>query len=128
MMALPGFMCGTASLGEIEHRVDVDLECQLPFLVGNIRDVVKCILMRRIVHEDVDAAEFVDSTLHQISGSAPRFRISPGARTTLHPSFSTSALTSCASLVLVQISDQKVRPLRGHMQSQRRDRCRCHHQ
>ena len=38
MMALPGCMCVTAALGQIEHRVNIGLKSELPFL-ADLRDI-----------------------------------------------------------------------------------------
>jgi hypothetical protein len=40
--------------------MNVGLEGHFPFLVGDVADVLECRLMRRVVNEDIDAAEFVD--------------------------------------------------------------------
>src|SRR5215216_5114069 len=44
-------------LGKIEHRVDIDLEGQFPFFVTDLIDRLEAGLMRRVVDEDIDAAE-----------------------------------------------------------------------
>ncbi len=48
-------------LGEIEHRVDIHLERQLPFFVGNIFDRLEGSLVRGIVDENVKTAQLGNS-------------------------------------------------------------------
>jgi hypothetical protein len=55
--AASGFHVAYSRLGEIKHRVNVDFEGQLPFLVTDILDRLEAGLMRRVVDEDIDAAE-----------------------------------------------------------------------
>jgi hypothetical protein len=43
--------------GEIEHRVDIDPECQLPFLIRDLLNRAERRLVSRIVHEDIETAE-----------------------------------------------------------------------
>ena len=55
MTALPG-------LGEIEHRVDVHLEGQLPFLVTDIGDIFERCLVSGVVDENIDPSEILYGT------------------------------------------------------------------
>jgi hypothetical protein len=54
---------GHRGLGQIEHRVDVDLKGCLPFIVADVADVLEGGLMRCIVDEDIDAVQLLDGSL-----------------------------------------------------------------
>jgi len=45
-------------LGKVEHRVNIDLEGVLPFMVGDVRDGLEARLMCGVIDQDVDAAQF----------------------------------------------------------------------
>ena len=47
--------------------MDIDPECQLPFLVGNVLDGFEARLVRRVVDEDIDAAEFFAGGLDDLA-------------------------------------------------------------
>ena len=47
--------------------MDVDPEGQLPFLIGNILDRLEARLVRGVVDEDIDAAEFFACGLNDLA-------------------------------------------------------------
>ena len=48
--------CGSC---QIKHRVDIYLECQLPFRVADVADVFEGRLVGSVVYQNVYAAQFV---------------------------------------------------------------------
>lgn len=50
-------------LGKIEHRMDIDLERALPFVITDIRNILERGLVGRIVDEDIDPAQLIDGPL-----------------------------------------------------------------
>ena len=93
--------CG---LGEIEHRVNVDLEGVLPLLVGDVRDGLERRLVRRVVDENVDAAQFLHAAL---DNAAAMRRIADVARhkDRLASGLFDPALRLLGVLFLVQVGD-----------------------
>jgi hypothetical protein len=112
MMALPGFMCGNRGLREIEHRVDVDFESQLPLLVGNVLDFLKARLMGCIVDENVDPAELGHRFVDNRAAMPGILDVSPD-KDNPTAAFLDEALGFSGILVLVQVSDQQIRSFPG---------------
>ena len=56
-------LVGDRGLGEIEHRVDIDLEGQLPFVIGDVFERFETRLMGGIVDENIETAQLGNSLL-----------------------------------------------------------------
>ncbi len=54
---------GDRRLGEIEHRVDIDLEGQLPFVIGDVFERFETRLMGGIVDENIETAQLGNGLL-----------------------------------------------------------------
>ena len=108
MIALPGFMCGTAC--EEKHGVDVHVERQPPFLVADIAQILEGRLMRGIVDKDIDAAEFADRPVDDL----PAVVRGPDVAVDQNDLASLS-FDKCRHLlgifVFVEVGDEEVRPL-----------------
>jgi hypothetical protein len=70
MMAVPGSHVGNRCLGELEHRMDVDFDGQLPLLVGNILNGFEGHLLGGIIDEDVYATQLVYRHLDYLAAMA----------------------------------------------------------
>ncbi|MEH2496936.1 hypothetical protein V1294_003415 [Bradyrhizobium sp. AZCC 1678] len=105
-------------LGEIEHRVNIDLESQFPFLVADVIDRLEAGLMRRVVDEDIDAAELRygfgndgPAMIRALDVARNQNRLSAGFR---HQPFGLPRV-----VVLLEIGDQDVGSLPGERNGDR---------
>jgi hypothetical protein len=95
--------------------VDIDPECQFPFLVGNILDGLEARLMRGVVDEDIDAAEFFAGGLDDLAAMGGGLDIA-GQKHGLAPVLD-EALRLLGIVVLFEIADQDIGATRTAWQS-----------
>ena len=97
---------------QVKHRVDIGREGDLPLFVGDLLGAGECLLVGRVVDQDIDLAELGDGCLDD--GTAM-----PGIlHITRHPHrLATGGLDQPAGLVgihvLVIIAHQDIRPFAG---------------
>jgi hypothetical protein len=84
--------------------VDVDPEASLPFLIGDIFDRRESRLMRRIVDQDVDAAEFPHCGIDDVAAVMRRADVAGGEHG-LAAGFLDEPFRVLGIIVLVQIGD-----------------------
>jgi hypothetical protein len=98
---------GDSGLDEIEHRMDVHLKRQLPFLVADVADILECSLMGRVVDQDIDAPKCLDSLLDD---GAAMFRTAqiPRDQNGLAALLFDERLDLARILMLVEIGDQDI--------------------
>ena len=98
---------GNGSLRQVEHRVDVRPESQLPFLVADIANVREARLVCSIVDKDIDPAKLRDGAIDDFLAMRRVLDIT-WHQDRLAPSLLDPGLGLLGIFVFVQIGDQHI--------------------
>ena len=96
--------------GEVEHRMDIDHEGMLLFVIGNIFDGLEAGLVRGVVDQDIDAAQFFHTPIDDGAAMLGRADIACDQHRLASGVFD-QAPRFLGVLLFLQIGDQHVRAL-----------------